>query len=289
MLVFYNNLADFLTLKNGCLACGRFLPGEKRPVTRTTNSLAKNALRHGFYFLVLPTNQLRHPVGQAMSTFRLFVRRVALLPVAGLLLASSCTLRETRQEGTPVVEPRLNVRAVEQASLGTLNVLPLRTPADVDLPRRNQLIDGYVNKSLPLKMRLQLNVYNPNLEPTTITGLDYTVLVDNKELGAGRMSLALELPPRDSVRVPFSFEMNTYKLLGTDALPALRNFALGFGDLHRPRVTLRLHPIVRNARGRLSTLIRRGTLPLASRTKVVPAGVEADSRGKAVKPVPQAL
>ncbi|AMR26933.1 hypothetical protein A0257_07315 [Hymenobacter psoromatis] len=225
-----------------------------------------------------------------MSIFRLFIRRVALLlPVSGLLLASGCTLRETRQEGIPAVEPRLNVRAVEQASLGTLDVLPLRTPADVDLPRRNQLIDGYVNKNLPLKMRLRLNVYNPNLEPIVITGLDYTVLVDNKELGAGRMPLVLELPPRDSVRVPFSFELNTYKLLGTDALPALRNFALGFGDLRRQRVTLRLHPIVRNARGRLSTLIRRGPLPLASRAKAGPASVEADSGGKVAKPAPQAL
>jgi len=225
-----------------------------------------------------------------MSILRLFIRRVALLlPVSGLLLATSCTLRETRQEGAPAVEPRLNVRAVEQASLSSLDVLRLRTPADVDLPRRNQLIDGYVNKNLPLKMRLQLNVYNPNLEPTTITGLDYTVLVDNKELGAGRMPLALELPPRDSVRVPFSFELNTYKLLGTDALPALRNFALGFGDLRRQRVTLRLHPIVRNARGRLSTLIRRVPLPVASRAKAVPASVEANSRSKVVKPAPQAL
>ncbi|TDN38211.1 hypothetical protein E4631_06440 [Hymenobacter sp. UV11] len=228
-----------------------------------------------------------------MSIFRLFIRRVALLlPVTGLLLATGCTLRETRQESVPAVEPHLTVRAVEQASLGTLDVLSLRTPDDVDLPRRNQLIDGYVNKNLPLKMRLQLNVYNPNLEPTAITGLDYTILVDKKELGAGRMPLALELPPRDSVRVPFSFELNTYKLLGTDALPALRNFALGFGDLRRQRVTLRLHPIMRNARGRFSTLVRRVPLPVASRTKVAqpaPASVEANLRSKVVKPVPQAL
>ena len=228
-----------------------------------------------------------------MSIFRLFTRcAMLLLPASGLLLATSCTLRETRQEVAPNVEPHLNVRAVEQASLGTLDVLPLRAPVDVDLPRRNQLIDGYVNKNLPLKMRLQLNVYNPNLEPTTITGLDYTVVVDNKELGSGRMPLALELPPRDSVRVPFGFEMNTYKLLGTDALPALRNFALGFGDLRHPRVTLRLHPIMRNARGRLSTLIQRAPLPLASRTKATPLGaasVEANSRTKIAKPVPQAL
>jgi len=214
---------------------------------------------------------------------------MVLLSAFSLLLATSCTLRETRQEGAPSVEPRFNVRAVEQASLGTLDVLNLRTPADVDLPRRNQLIEGYVNKSLPLKMRLQINAYNPNLEPTGVTGLDYAVLVDGKELGSGRMPLALELPARDSVRVPFSFELNTYKLLGNDALPALRNFALGFGDLRRQRVVLRLRPLLRNGRGRLSILIHHLPVPMASskaragKAHVAATTVEADSRVKLTK------
>jgi hypothetical protein len=51
--------------------------------------------------------------------------------------------------------------------------------------------------------------------------------------------------------------MNTYKLLGDDALPMLRNFALGFGDANRQRLTLRVRPVVRAGRGRLSALIRR--------------------------------
>ena len=225
-------------------------------------------------------------------TVMLSIRRFTLLlPAAALLLASSCTLRETRQEGAPNVMPEVKIRAVEQASLGTLDVLNLRTPTDVDLPRRNQLIEGYVNKNLPLKMRLQLNAYNPNLEPTAITGLDYTVLVDGKELGSGRMPMSLELPARDSVRVPFEFEMNTYKMLGNDALPALRNFALGFGDLNRKRVTLNLRPIVRNGRGRLSTLIHRLPVPMANNKapRTTPTTAEADSRVKAAKPTRQAL
>ena len=222
-------------------------------------------------------------------TVMLFIRRFTLLlPAAALLLATGCTLRETRQEGAPNVLPEVKMRVIEQASLGTLDVLNLHTPTDVDLPRRNQLIEGYVNKSLPLKMRVQLNAYNPNLEATAITGLDYTVLVDGKELGSGRMPLALELPARDSVRVPFEFELNTYKLLGTDALPALRNFALGFGDLRRKRVVLNVRAITRNSRGRLSTLIHRKAVPVAT-TKAVRPTVQADSRLKPAKPAAQKL
>jgi len=185
-------------------------------------------------------------------------RSICLLSLLGALVgAASCTLRETRQENSASYEPRFRVLEVKSASLGTLDVLPLREPADVDLPRRDQLIAGYVTHKLPLKMNLLLSAYNPNLEEAAITGFDYTVLIDNKVLGSGRQVLALDLPARDSVALPFAFEMNTYKLLGEDALPALRNFALGFGDPHRGRLALRIHPLLRSPRGRLSTLVRR--------------------------------
>jgi hypothetical protein len=185
------------------------------------------------------------------------LRRLLLGALPWALLLGSCTLRETRREETARLEPQIRVRGVEEAYLGSLNVLPLHQPSDVDLPRRNQLIEGYVNKNLPLKMRLILNAYNPNLEEATITGIDYTVLVDGKLLGSGKLAQSVDLPAHDSVRVPLSFEMNTYKLLGDDALPMLRNFALGFGDANRQRLTLRVRPVVRAGRGRLSALIRR--------------------------------
>ena len=178
-----------------------------------------------------------------------------LFRTAGLLALvffASCTLRETRQEGGPSRGPEFRVRAVEEASLNGLDVLPLRTPADMDLPRRNQIIAGYVNKQLPLHVRVQLNAYNPSLEPVTIEGLDYTVLLDGRPLGKNRLVTEVELPASDSVRVPVEFEFNTYKYLGDDAMPALRNFALGFGDVHRQRITLQVRPLLRSGRSRLS-------------------------------------
>ena len=251
--------------------------GREPPFNPPRQGLGEKA---GFGVVFAPcfANQLaRFSRKFGMRSFRFLQWRFGwLIPALALLVTTGCTLRETRQEMTPSAEPQFTVRAVEQASLGTLDVLPLRTPADVTLPRRNQLIEGYVNKDLPLKMRLQLNAYNPNLEAVTVTGLDYTVLVDKKVLGAGRLSLALNLPARDSVHLPLSFEFNTYKLLGDDALPALRNFALGFGDLSRQRVALRLRPLVRNGRGRLSSRIRPEPLPVvASREKAPPVPVRA--------------
>ena len=184
----------------------------------------------------------------------------SLLGIALLATTASCTLRGASQSAAAHQEPEFRVRAVEEASLNGLNVLPLREPADMDLPRRNQVIAGYVNKQLPLRVRVQLNAYNPGPAPATITGVSYTVMVDGRPLGNSRLIQPLEIPAGDSVRVPLTFEFNTYKFLGEDALPALRNFALGFGDLHRQRVVVQVRPLLRAPKGRLSSPISRAAL-----------------------------
>jgi hypothetical protein len=197
-----------------------------------------------------------------MKYFSVLLRAVSLLV---LVCVVSCTRRETRQEGGPSRGPEFRVRAVQQASLNGLDVLPFRTPADMDLARRNQIIAGYVNKQLPLRARVQVNIYNPGLEPVALAGFDYTVLIDNRPLGKNRQLANLEVPAGDSVRVPVTFEFNTYKYLGEDAMPALRNFALGFGDLHRRRITLQVRPLLRTGRSRLSRASRIAAPVLALR------------------------
>ena len=184
-----------------------------------------------------------------MNSFSALFRASGLL---ALVFFASCTLREPRQEGGPSRGPEIRVRAVEEASLNGLDVLPLRVPADMDLARRNQIISGYVNKQLPLRARVQLNVYNPGLEPVGIAGIDYTVYIDGRPLGKNRQLADLQLPAGDSVRLPVTFEFNTYSYLGEDAMPALRNFALGFGDPQRRRITLVVRPLLRSSRGRVS-------------------------------------
>jgi hypothetical protein len=187
-----------------------------------------------------------------MNSSALCARLASLPTLLVLFCLTSCTLRETGQEKGPSHEPVFRLRAVEEATLNGLDVLPLREPADMDLPKRNQIIEGYVNKQLPLRMRVRLMAYNPGLEAVSITGLDYVVLIDGRALGTSRLVTALDVPARDSVQVPLSFEFNTYKYLGTDAMPALRNFALGFGDVRRQRVALRVRPVLRAPRGRMS-------------------------------------
>ncbi|RZK16030.1 MAG: hypothetical protein EOO56_21270, partial [Hymenobacter sp.] len=60
----------------------------------------------------------------------------SLFSVALLAAATSCTLQSTTQVAAAYQAPQFRVRAVEEASLNGLDVLPLREPADMNLARR---------------------------------------------------------------------------------------------------------------------------------------------------------
>jgi hypothetical protein len=185
------------------------------------------------------------------SVTRFVASHAQLLLLAGLATVTSCTLSETRPDSVTSREPELRMRVLEAASLNGLDVLPLHEPADLSL-------------QLPLHVRTQLNAYNPSPTPATLTGFAYTVLVDGRPLGTGRQVAAISLPAGDSVRVPLEFEFNTYKFLGEDAMPALRNFALGFGEVRRQRVTLQVRPLLRVPKGRFSGPAVRTALALSA-------------------------
>ncbi len=166
------------------------------------------------------------------------------ISLLGLALAQ-CSLGEQMQETPSAVPLQFRLLRIEAATLGSLDVRGLRKPEDLNLTSRSQLIREYVGGALPLRMQLALEAQNPDQQSATLTGFDYEVTIDGKPLGSGRAVTNLPLPATSTpVALPFTFELNTRPLLGNDALPVLRNFAVGLADRRRRplRLGLRLRP-----------------------------------------------
>ena len=162
-------------------------------------------------------------------------------------------MRERESESASIPALRFQLLKIEEATLDGMDASTWRVPSDLNLTQRSQVIRGYANKNLPLRMRLRLAARNPGLQPVTIANLDYDVLLDEKILGSARISPNLALPGDGRpVELPLSFDMNTYKFLGDDAMPALRNFSVGLTDRRRipPRLTLRLRPTLLQGNGK---------------------------------------
>lgn len=180
---------------------------------------------------------------------RFFVKHPLLLRFALALLTagplSHCTLRDQVSETPAGPSLKFSLARIDEARLGGLDARAWRQPNDVNLEQRSQLIRSYVNGSLPLRMSLLLDVRDPSLSAETLSAIDYEVFLDDKLLGSEQAVPNVTLPAGGAAAsVPLTFELNTVKLLGKDALPALRNFAVGLADRKRRpmRLGLRLRP-----------------------------------------------
>ena len=190
----------------------------------------------------------RFCVGCVEGLSLLFVKHSLLLRFSLALLTagtlSHCALRDQAAENA-APSLKFSLARIDEARLGGLDVRAWRQPNDVNLEQRSQLIKGYVNGNLPLRMSLLLDVRDPSLSAETLNSLDYEVFIDDKLLGSEQATLNTALPAGGAAAsVPLTFELNTVKLLGKDALPALRNFAVGLADRKRRplRLGLRLRP-----------------------------------------------
>ena len=162
----------------------------------------------------------------------------------GFMLAQ-CTLGEQVRETPSAVPMQFRLVKIDEATLGSIDVKAMREPEDLNLATRSQLIREYVSGPLPLKMRLVLEGQTTGGQPGTLTGYDYEVLLDGKPLGGGRAVANQPVPAAATTfALPLTFELNTHQLLGNDALPALRNFAVGLADRRRRpmRLGVRLRP-----------------------------------------------
>lgn len=165
--------------------------------------------------------------------------------VLGLALLTQCSLRDTVAESPTGSAMQFRLVRIEEATLGSLNVKNMRDPNDLSLEPRSQLIREYVSGNLPLHMRLVLEARDPGLTAATLSKLDYEVFLDEKLLGKAAAEPNVAMPAEGApVEFPLSFDLNTRKLLGDDAMPALRNFAVGLADRRRKpmRIALRLRP-----------------------------------------------
>ena len=178
-----------------------------------------------------------------------FTRQNKFSPVlAGLLLIlglSRCGISEQVQQAKAFKDADIRLASVEQATVAGIDVLKVRQPGDISTLDKARLAAGYASGNLPLRMRLNLEIRNPNYEMAALNELDYIALIDGKQVATGRTTERIEVAPNGGVAIaPLTLESNLREAMGEQSGESLINFALGLADRDQQpmRLTLRLRP-----------------------------------------------
>jgi len=173
----------------------------------------------------------------------------ASLLVLGL---SSCGIGEQVQQAKAFKGAEFRLASVEQATLAGVDVTHLRNASDLSLINQARIATAYASGNLPLRLRVNLEVRNPNDEIAAVNAFDYIALLDGKQVATGRSMERIEVAPNSVAVAPIALESNLREVVGEQSGEALANLALGLGDQNSTshRLTLRLKPTFVTSSGR---------------------------------------
>ena len=170
----------------------------------------------------------------------------AALLGASLCLTNCAGVNRQKEEGANFKNCEFKLQSLEQATLGGVDVTAVRSAADLSPGDRARILAAYATGSLPLNMRVNLQVTNPNAELAALNALDYKILLDGNEVATGATTQRIEVPGNSTATVTLPVNADVRKAVAGGGGEALGNFALGLADRTRQptRVTIALRPTV---------------------------------------------
>lgn len=171
----------------------------------------------------------------------------AALLGAGFSLTHCAGVSRQVEEGKNFQDCTFALQAIEQANLGGVDVTNIRSAADLSAADRARILAAYATGSLPLTMRVNLQVTNPNNELAALNALDYKILVDGSELATGATTERIAVPGHSTATVTVPINADARQALRNGGAEALGGFALGLADRNRQptRLTIAVRPSVK--------------------------------------------
>jgi LEA14-like dessication related protein len=173
--------------------------------------------------------------------------RLFLLVVLLLSFLGSCGLNRQVREMRTLADCEFRYEGLERASLAGVDVLRVAGTGDLEAGEAAVLFAALALGRLPLDLTVRVGVRNPNETAAAVNRLDWVLLIDDIEMGAGAVTDRVEIAPRGGAAVvPVHFSTELVSAFSGQSGESLIAFALnlaGGGD--RPsRVTVRIKPTV---------------------------------------------
>ena len=177
--------------------------------------------------------------------------RVKEKPSEKASISASSSEDEAREDQAyGLMQYRLNF--MDEARLGGQDILFVRQASDLTSPQQAKLQAALQSGSLPLRLRMRVYARNASKETIRLQQFDYQLVLDGRELLAGRTADSTEVEPSSIITVPIAVDFNVTPSLLHGSTPAA--FAAGLTDFtgSARRLTMRVRPVYISTTGRIT-------------------------------------
>lgn len=167
----------------------------------------------------------------------------SLVLVSITLILSSCTQLQQLQN---IAKCEFRLNSVENVRLAGVNVQNINSLNQFGITDVAKLSAAYLSNELPLDLKLNIDVRNPNPTAAALSALDWIFLIDDIEMTRGIINQRFQIPASQTSNIPLLLNFDLKKVLSGKSQNALVNFALnlaGSGD--KPtRLALKAKPTI---------------------------------------------
>jgi hypothetical protein len=157
------------------------------------------------------------------------IKKISLFSVLTLIIVlASCT---QIREALALTKCDFRLKEVTSLELGQINLLGIKSYSDINLMHVAKLGVTYASGKLPLDLKLNIEVRNPNSVKAALNRLDWIFMIDETQIVEGTTNYRLEVEPNGGVSTfPLDISADLKNVLSGQSLTSLVNMALNICD-----------------------------------------------------------
>jgi hypothetical protein len=155
-------------------------------------------------------------------------KNIAVFILIGVLMLASC---KQVKEAMTLAKCDFRLKEVTSLQLAQVELWGLKSYSDISFTDIGKMGVTFASGHLPLDLRLNLEIRNPNSAKAALNRLDWILLVDKNQIAEGTTQYRVEVQPNGGIAsMPLTLSTDLKQALTGQSLKSLINLALNFFD-----------------------------------------------------------
>jgi len=166
-----------------------------------------------------------------------------IIILAITIVAASCLQLQQMQNMTKC---EFRIKNVENIQLASIDIQNKKSYQDLSILDAAKITSAVAGGTLPLDLRLNVDVKNPNSTTAAMNKLEWILMIDDTQMLNGVSNKRVEIAPNATSTLPLDMRVDLKEVLSGESGSSLLNFAFNLADAGGAptRITLKAKPTI---------------------------------------------
>src|SRR5690554_5489637 len=163
-----------------------------------------------------------------------------------LLILTGCGVGQQAKEMKTLADCTYQIVKINSIHISGTDVQQLISKKDMSLTNIPSLALGFLNKNIPLKADLTIEISNPTNNYAAINYFDYEILINKQKLTEGSINQRINVAPQEVQELRLELNKNVYEFLVNDSIRNdIQQFIAGTNQSGKKTfITIRVKPAI---------------------------------------------